>query len=116
MKLKKMKIVKIITTKNKRFSLTTHDGFSGKWGSDEYTNWKNNYLLEMDNLLVKYLEDGYTEVPNGNGGDDDYLCFDNLKKQFIWCENGFAPFQKTDLERYENDTNITLEYLYSIRF
>ena len=105
-----MKIVKTITTKGKRFTITEHDGCPGK-----YNTWKANYELEMKNILSEYVDKGYTEVSNGNGGDDDFLCFDHLKKQYIWCENGFYPFYKSDLEEYEYNKNVDLSYLYSIR-
>ena len=50
---------------------------------------------------------GYKEIANFNGGDDDFLMCDVIKREYIWCENGFAPFCSDELMReYENlDTN-----------
>lgn len=46
---------------------------------------------------------GYKEIANFNGGDDDFLIFDTLRKEYIWCENGFSPFCSDELmKKYEN--------------
>jgi hypothetical protein len=34
----------------------------------------------------------YFELNNFNGGYNDFLMIDTLRKEYIWCENGFAPF------------------------
>ena len=55
---------------------------------------------------------GYKEITNFNGGDDDFLTFDILRKEYIWCENGFAPFCSEELmKEYENLDQINLREL-----
>ena len=105
-----MKIIKTKTTKGKRFSITTHKGYTG-----DYMEWRAQYNNEISQILKKYLKLGYTEVKNMNGGDDDYLCFDHVNKEFIWCENGFSPFYIHDLEDYEKLAGISLAQLYESR-
>lgn len=46
----------------------------------------------MNHFIDKLNELGYSEVPNSTGGDEDYLMIDTFRKEYIWCENGFAPF------------------------
>ena len=106
-----MKVEKI-TTKNKRFTLIDTSGFDGVSDQKVWDNWIKKKEKKISKILEQY---NYSEIPNGNGGDDDFLCFDHLKKEYIWCEYGFYPFSKYDLEFYENQENIDLKYLYSIR-
>lgn len=43
--------------------------------------------------MVKFfVEKNYTKVPDYNGGDDDFICVDHKRKEWIYCENGFYPF------------------------
>lgn len=62
----------------------------------------------------------YKEIQNFNGGDNDFLMIDTLKKEYIWCENGFHPFC-SDESMYDYEFNktpdlINLKDLYFIRF
>ena len=60
------------------------------------------------NLIENLKDDGFKEVPNVNWGDDDFLCIDLLYKEFIWCENGFAPFcSKKQLEQVSTDKTLS---------
>jgi len=102
------------TTKSKRFSIVTISKFDfigsfNEWYSKIPNVWKN--------FVTKLIRDGYIEVPNCTGGDEDYICIDHNKKEFIWCENGFWPFYIDDLNILEQDTSLQLclTYLESIR-
>lgn len=102
---------KIETTKSKRFDIVHYN--------EKYTPTKEYYEQEIRDwvdLVSDYVVKGYKEVPNANGGDDDYLCVDHQNKEYIWCENGFYPFDIKSLNGFDHDNPIiTLEYLYSIR-
>jgi hypothetical protein len=102
-------------TKNKRFIIIDNHGFNNKQSNEDYSSWKNNLVNEYNNIIKDLTNNGYIEVQNFNGGDNDYLCIDELKKEFIWCEYGFHPFDIYSLNEFENNDNITLEYLYKIR-
>ena len=53
-------------------------------------------------IIDKLLEIGFKEVPNKTYGDEDFLMIDELRKEFIWCENGFAPFcSDTEMRKYQ---------------
>lgn len=106
-----MKILVSKLTKSKRFEIINHKGYTG-----DFKIW-NDALNEEFSLKIKELTDsGYKEVPNANGGDDDYLCVDHQNEEYIWCENGFYPFDIKSLNGFDHDNPIiTLEYLYSIR-
>lgn len=55
-------------------------------------------FVKIDNrdfidLLLPFLkEKGYTQVPDLNGGDDDFIYIDTLRKEWVYCETGFSPF------------------------
>jgi hypothetical protein len=46
----------------------------------------------IDHIIVVLEEDGYNQIPDCTGGDQDFLMIDTLRKEYIWCENGFSPF------------------------
>lgn len=65
------------------------------------------------------MEDiGYNEVPNNTGGDEDFIMIDSLRKEWIWCENGFEPFCNEELMmKYQfSDEMITLNSLENLRY
>ena len=43
-------------------------------------------------LIENLKTDGFKEVANRNGGDDDFLVIDTVNKEFVWCESGEMPF------------------------
>jgi Fe-S-cluster formation regulator IscX/YfhJ len=89
--------VEVNTTKGGRFSV-----YSNGVGKFQYT--------------VKALEEnGYKEVPNDNGGDDDYICVDHVNMEYIWCENGTWPFSISSLESFEDDKNSSLAEFHRVR-
>ncbi len=48
--------------------------------------------------IISLMENiGYNEVENNTGGDEDFIMIDTLKKEWIWCENGFEPFCNEEL-------------------
>jgi hypothetical protein len=56
----------------------------------------------INHIIDKLIEIGYKEIPNCTGGDEDFLTIDTLRKEYIWCENGFAPFCSDDsMHKYE---------------
>jgi hypothetical protein len=107
-----MKIIRTTWTNNKRFLLVDHRGFPGKQDGEDYQNWIKLKEQKFQNYIKKY---DFIEVPNSTGGDEDYLCFDMMKKEYIWCENGFYSFYVTELNKFELNNNITLSYLDLIR-
>lgn len=58
---------------------------------------------ELTALIVKAIEcDSYRRVKDCTGGDEDFIVIDTLRKEYIWCESGFAPFCSDEtLCRYE---------------
>ena len=63
---------------------------------------------ELLDLIENLKDDGFKEIPNVSYGDDDFLCIDLLYKEFIWCENGFAPFcSKKQLEQVSKDKTLS---------
>lgn len=59
-------------------------------------------------LIENLKDDGFKEISNVNCGNDDFLCIDLLYKEFIWCENGFAPFcSKKQLEQVSTDKTLS---------
>ena len=75
--------------------------------------------LDITSRLYHTLEalktHDYKEVPSDNGGDDDYLCVDHVRKEYIWCENGTWPFSISSLESFEDDKNSSLAEFYRVR-
>jgi hypothetical protein len=69
------------------------------------------------NKLKSFVEIGYTQVPDYNGGDNDFICVDNDRKEWIYCENGFYPFcDEKYLNRLANSLKeSTLEKLCEFR-
>jgi len=54
----------------------------------------------INHFIDKLNEIGYKQVPDCTGGDQDFLMIDTFKKEYIWCENGFYPFD-SDESMYE---------------
>jgi predicted N-acyltransferase len=73
---------------------------------------------ELTNHIVSKLKEiGYVEVKNFTDGDEDFLMIDTLKKEYIWCENGFSPFcDYVEMLSYENVSNPNSISLWSIFF
>lgn len=81
--------------------------------------------IDTDKELINHIVDklntiGYKKIPDCTGGDQDFLMIDTLRKEYIWCENGFGPFcSDDDMYIYEFNSTpelITLKYLESIRY
>lgn len=81
--------------------------------------------IDTDDVLLSHIvnklnEIGYKNIPDSNGGDNDFIMVDSLRKEYIWCEYGFGPFcSERDMELYEyskSTEEITLSMLYSMRF
>lgn len=66
-------------------------------------------------IIDKLNEIGYNKIPDCTGGDEDFLMIDTLRKEYIWCENGFYPFCSDDeMLKYEfikNPKSISLKSL-----
>ncbi len=60
---------------------------------------------------------GYKQVPDGNGGDNDFIYVDHERKEWIYCENGFYPFCSIcDVKELARALkNPTLEEMYKLR-
>jgi len=81
--------------------------------------------IDTDKELTKHIvnklnEIGYKNVPDCTGGDQDFLMIDTLRKEYIWCENGFSPFcSDYEMSKYEfcdNPKSISLKYLEKNRY
>ena len=71
----------------------------------------------MNHIIDKLNEIGYKKIPDCTGGDEDFLMIDTLKKEYIWCENGFAPFCSDEqMYNYEFLKDINLEMLENQRY
>jgi hypothetical protein len=74
----------------------------------------------INHFIDKLKEIGYREVQNSTGGDEDFLMIDTFFKEFIWCENGFAPFcsdqEMLQYESYNQPETIDLKKLEKNRF
>lgn len=46
----------------------------------------------MDDIIHLLNKKGYIEIPNNTGGDENFIVIDSIRKEYIWCEYGFAPF------------------------
>jgi hypothetical protein len=58
----------------------------------------------INHIIDKLNEIGYIKIPDFIGGDEDFLMIDTLRKEYIWCEYGFAPFC-SDEEMYQYEFN-----------
>jgi len=69
----------------------------------------------INHIVDKLKEIGYREVANSTDGDEDFLMIDTLRKEYIWCENGFYPFCSDDdmylYEYSETPDSISLKSL-----
>ena len=74
-----------------------------------------NGVSKFQYALKALEENRYKEVPSDNGGDDDYICVDHVKMEYIWCENGTWPFSISSLESFEDDDNSSLAEFYRVR-
>jgi hypothetical protein len=73
----------------------------------------SDQLHTIEELLIKF---GYKEVPNSTCGDEDFICIDNERMEYIWCEDGFFPFCSLEsLENYQGDVDASLSYLDHLR-
>lgn len=72
----------------------------------------NNWLAEK---IQELTEQGYVPsiVHDCNGGDNDMLVTDHLRKQYCFWENGFAPFYSSRADNLPTDGD--LEYHYENR-
>ena len=70
-------------------------------------NISKELLLDIEKTLKSI---GYTELPNLNGGDNDFLVLDTLNKEYIWAENGCEVF--SDLFYLDANTNDNLYQLF----
>lgn len=86
-----------------------------RWPLSDMAYNRNDATAKLLALTRGLAVRGYVEVPNDSGGNDDYVCVDTLKKEFIWCENGTWPFSITSLESFEDDDNVTLCELHKVR-
>lgn len=80
-----------------------------------------NTEKELINHFISKLDEiGYKKVPDCTFGDEDFLMIDTLRKEYIWCENGFYPFCSDDsMFEYEfsnNPTSISLKLLEQNRY
>lgn len=64
----------------------------------------------LNGIIDKMKEQNYKQIPDSTGGDHDFITIDSLRKEWIWCENGFNPFcSEYDLSKYQFQENITLK-------
>lgn len=73
----------------------------------------------MKSIVDKLIEMGYKKVPDWNGGDDDFLVIDSVRKEYIWCEFGVSPFCSDDnlreCEYHHDQDSISLEIMLNDR-
>lgn len=66
-------------------------------------------------IVDKLHEIGYKRVPDLIGGDEDFIVIDVLRKEYIWCEFGVAPFcsddAMIDYEKYSTPKSVTLRLI-----
>ena len=76
------------------------------------------YNKEFSNDIQEWLHDnGYSRLPDSTGGDRDFITIDIERKEYIWCENGFLPFDSFDeLKKYEGNSSISLTELDKMRY
>lgn len=111
-KITSMLIVGIKRTKLNRFGITYYK----RKFVDKGIGLSSKYNEHIEIIINKLKEDGFKEVTNYNGGDDDYLCIDYKNKEFIWCEDGFFPFFIETLNKIEiSDKETTLRKMYDNR-
>ena len=71
---------------------------------------------ELINFLLPTIKTKYTQINGETGGDDDFICLDNLNKEWCYCENGFYPFNYEDLFTYQfKDKSFRLKDLVKLR-
>ena len=63
---------------------------------------KNKELID---LLLPIIKTKYTQINGDTGGDDDFICLDNLNHEWCYCENGFYPFNYESLFDYQFKNN-----------
>ena len=74
---------------------------------------------EFIKLVIDMLiNSGYKELSDNTGGDRDFITIDTLRKEYIWCENGFGPFcSESDMMKYQfSNSKITLKKLEKKRY
>lgn len=74
----------------------------------------DTHKSKIIDLIEELKTDGFKEVANRNGGDDDFLVIDTVNKEYVWCEWGFAPF--CSYYELNKTTNTTLADMVKDRY
>jgi hypothetical protein len=71
--------------------------------------WEKHNKKSEQTAIKELTSLGYKEIPTCNGGDDDRIIIDHIRREWAFWEYGFSPFA-TNEENYPND--FSLEYWY----
>lgn len=71
---------------------------------------------ELINLLLPTINIKYSQIDGNTGGDNDFICIDNLNHEWCYCENGFEPFDYESLINYQfKDRSFKLSNLVKLK-
>lgn len=106
MKKKSFKLLRFKESKKGRYEIVRPKDFNFL---SDYNIWSDSLEMEVNDLKESLLKRGYVEVQGFDDGD--YVCLDNLKQEFMFCQKGFGPFEIKFLNKLEKFKDLTLKDL-----